>query len=115
MIEEKTIAERLVRARQLLAEIHHVAIATVNEDGSPHDSPVFMAFDDELRAFWASNQDSQHSRNIARDGRVFLVIFDSRQGHGGLYISAHAKPLEGGDIQHGYDCLKKLKASRTAT
>ncbi len=109
MTQEKSIAGRLVRARQLLAQIHHVAIATVNEDGSPHNSPVFMAFDDQLRAFWASNQDSQHSRNIARDGQVFLVIFDGRQGHGGLYIAAQAKPLEGNDIQYGYDCLIKLK------
>ena len=108
-MQEKAIAQRLVRARQLLAEIHHVAIATVNEDGSPHNSPVFMAFDNQLRGFWASNQDSQHSRNIVRDGQVFLVIFDGRQGHGGLYIAARARPLEGNDIQHGYDCLKQLK------
>ncbi|HZM64286.1 MAG TPA: pyridoxamine 5'-phosphate oxidase family protein [Candidatus Saccharimonadales bacterium] len=109
-MQDKPLTERLARARQLLAEIHHVPIATVNEDGSPHNSPVFMAFDDDLNAFWASNIDSQHSQNIARTGRVFLVIFDSREGRGGLYIEAHAEALQTpGDIADGHKQLKDVK------
>jgi general stress protein 26 len=103
--------ERIARARQLVAEIHHVPLATVNQDGTPHNSPVFMAFDEALNGFWASNQETQHSKNIARAGRVFLVVFDSREGHGGLYIEAHAKVLEtASEIEHGYQTLKELKA-----
>lgn len=86
-------ARRIARARELLAEIHHVAVATVNDDGSPHNSPVYMAFDRALHGYWASHPASLHSRNIARDGKVFLAIFDSRQGHGGLFIEAEADVL----------------------
>jgi uncharacterized pyridoxamine 5'-phosphate oxidase family protein len=93
-MQGKTIEERLERVRELLREIHHVPISTVNEDGSPHLSPVFMAFDEHMNAYWASHPDSQHSRNIARTGQVFLVVFDSREGHGGLYIKAEAHMLE---------------------
>jgi len=108
-MQDITVKERIARARQLLTQIHNVSIATVNKDGSPHNSPVFMAFDKQLRAFWASNQDSQHSQDIARDPRIFLVVFDSRQGQGGLYIAAQAKSLEQTDeIRSGYAHLKQL-------
>jgi general stress protein 26 len=102
--------DRIARARQLLAEIHHIPVATVNEDGTPHNSPVFMAFDEHLNGYWASHPDNQHSRNIMRDDRVFLVVFDSREGHGGLFISAIAEPLEDRErVQHGHQVLKELK------
>jgi uncharacterized pyridoxamine 5'-phosphate oxidase family protein len=102
--------ERMERAKQLLAEIHHIPIATVNEDGSPHSSPVFMAFDTTLCGYWASHQQAQHSQNIQRDGDVFLVIFDSREGHGGLYIKAVAKVLEGrAEVEKALEILSSLK------
>jgi general stress protein 26 len=110
MKPEPSLEDRINRAKQLLKEIHHVPVATVNKDGSPHDSPVFMVFDDKLSAFWASNPETQHSKNIARDDRVFLVVFDSREGHGGLFIKARAKVLESKtETEHGYQKLKELK------
>jgi general stress protein 26 len=105
-----TIADRVMRAKELLAGIHHVPIATVNDDGSPHNSPVFMAFDDQLNAYWSSSPEGQHSRNIARDGQVFLVVFDSRDGHGGLYIKAKATALENKtDVKRALAILEPLK------
>lgn len=102
--------DRILRARQLLAEIHHVPIATVNADGTPHNSPVFMAFDDKLRGYWASHPTNLHSQNITRNGDVFLVVFDSREGHGGLFISAKAVVLDSTEaVAQGYECLKQLK------
>jgi hypothetical protein len=102
--------DRINRARQLVAEIHHIPIATVNGDGTPHNSPVFMAFDDSLKGYWASHPANLHSQNIARDAGVFLVIFDSREGHGGLYIKAKATVLEDrAEAARGYQLLKQLK------
>jgi hypothetical protein len=102
--------ERITRARKILTEIHHVPIATVNQDGTPHNSPVFMAFDGRLCGYWASHPDSQHSRNIVRDGNVFLVVFDSREGHGGLYNEAHAEVLEDrAEAASGHQVLRELK------
>jgi general stress protein 26 len=109
-MEEKVLDKRIARAKQLLAEIHHVSIATVNDDGTPHNSPVFMAFDDKLNGFWVSHPETQHSHNIARDGRVFLVVFDSREGHGGLFIQAKAVALNSrAEAMHGHEMLKVLK------
>lgn len=102
--------ERIDRAKQLLAEIHHVPIATVNSDGTPHSSPVFMAFDHELCGYWASHPQTQHSQNIQRDGSVFLVVFDSREGHGGLYIQAKAEIIEDEfEAEKALLILKELK------
>jgi len=88
------VEDRIERVKELLADIHHIPISTVNPDGSPHCSPVFMVFDDQLNAYWISRTDSQHSQNIQANSNVFLVVFDSRQGKGGLYIRAQAHTLE---------------------
>ena len=105
-------AGRLARAGQLLHEIHNVAMATVNADGSPHLSPVFMAFDEQLNGYWSSHPDSQHSQNIVRTGQAFLTVFDSREGHGGLYIEAMAHLLEDRQAKaQALAVLQKLKAA----
>lgn len=98
--------ERIERARELLMTIHHVPIATVNEDGTPHNSPVFMAFDEELRGYWSSHSLSVHSQNIARDGNAFIVVFDSREGHGGLFMEGTASMIT--DDQEAIDALELL-------
>ncbi|HSX32688.1 MAG TPA: pyridoxamine 5'-phosphate oxidase family protein [Candidatus Saccharimonadales bacterium] len=102
--------ERIARVQELLRDIHHVAIATVNDDGSPHNSPVFMAFDDQLHGYWSSHPDNLHSRNIARTHKVSLVIFDSRAGHGGLFVEATATVIEDpAQLKRAYNLLKSLK------
>jgi len=92
---------RIDRVKELLSMVRHVAIATVNEDGSPHNSPVFAAVDDQLRVYWASRTDPQHSRNIARTGQAFIVLFDSIGEGGGLYIKAAVRALEPSELSEG--------------
>ncbi len=101
--------ERLERARQILAQVHHPAIATVNVDGSPLNTPVFGVFNAQLHLFWSSAPDSTHSQNIRRDGQVFVVVFDSRQGHGGVYMAAQAQELN--DTRHINYAYALLRAS----
>lgn len=102
--------DRIERARELLLEIHHVPLATVNEDNTPHNSPVFMAFDEELSGYWSSHPFAVHSQNIAREGNVFIVIFDSREGHGGLYMEGVAHVLE--DYEEVTNALEILQAAK---
>jgi hypothetical protein len=112
----KISSERLARAKQLLHEIHHVSIATANDDGTPHNSPVFTAFDSELNAYWASHMQTRHSQNIGRDGKVFMVIFDSREGHGGVFIEAYAEPLRGiNEAAHGLAYLRQVRETLGGT
>jgi hypothetical protein len=63
-------------------------MATVNEDGSPHNTPYFFMRDDSLEhLYWGSHPDSQHSQNVARTGQIFVVLYDALE-RGGLYIEA---------------------------
>lgn len=109
-VNEEEQQHRLERARAVLREIHHIPIATVNEDGSPHSSPVLLALDDLMHGFWGSSPESMHSQNIVRDPRVFLAVFDSRGGHSGLFLSGAAKELADlRAIRHGLELLDELK------
>lgn len=89
-------------AKQLLAKVRHCAIATVNEDGSPHNTPVFFLPDEKLEhIYWASHPESMHSQNIARTGQVFIVIYEAVE-RGGLYFKCeNAHELSGDDLVEG--------------
>lgn len=101
---------RIARAKEVLREIHHIPVATVNPDGSPLASPVFLAFDVTLHGFWSSSPLSLHSQNIARDPRVFLVIFDSKDGHSGLFLSGTARELNTTEeVTRGLAVIRELK------
>lgn len=102
--------KRIERAKELIGEIHHIPIATVNSDGTPHLSPLFMVFNKELKGFWSSSISSTHSINIDKTKNVFLVVFDSRMGHGGLFMSGNGRMAnEEAEIDEGYKLLLKQK------
>ncbi len=107
--------DNIKRVRDLLTYIPHAVIATVSEDGAPHNTPVFGVFDDDLHFFWSSSPSSQHSRNITRDPRVFVVFFDSHRGNGGLYVNAKAEQLDDpADLDYSYELLSRGKARLNA-
>ena len=91
---------RINRARELLTTSRHAAIATVNEDGSPHNTPLRFLYDSKLQyIYWGSHPESLHSLNAARTGKVFVVIYDAMQ-RGGLYIKAeNAHALDGDELR----------------
>ena len=69
-------------ARTLVEENSYLTLATVGADGVPWASPVWFAAR-ELDVFvWASKPGARHSRNIAENRRVSLVIFDSSKAPG---------------------------------
>jgi general stress protein 26 len=51
-------------AKVILEKIHYINIATVNEDGSPWNTPVSASHDEQLNFYWGSSPDSVHSQNI---------------------------------------------------
>jgi hypothetical protein len=110
---EERVTERVKRATELLKTVRHAAVATVNEDGSPHNSPVFFQYDKELKyLYWSSSPEAQHSQNIARDGRVFVVLYEANEG-GGLYIEAdNARVLAGKELAEGLKVLNEFRARR---
>jgi hypothetical protein len=89
--------ESITRAEDLLLTARHAAMATVNADGSPHNSPFFFAYNTELtKIFWCSRTDAGHSKNIARTGKLFVVLYVAAEHATGLYIRA-----QGGRVAEG--------------
>ena len=84
---------KLNRAKELIHTSKHIALATTNTDGSPHNSPVRFFFDEKLEhIYWGSNAEALHSQNILRTGQLFGVLFD-RMEVGGVYMRC-----EGGHV-----------------
>jgi hypothetical protein len=75
--------------KELLKTVQFYALATVNADGTPHNTPLFCMFNEDMsKIYWGSHPDSLHSKNIERTNEGFLVIYDSaRFGLGGLYLT----------------------------
>jgi pyridoxamine 5'-phosphate oxidase-like protein len=93
--------DQIERARRLLNTVRHAAYATVNEDGTPHNSPLmFIPNEDLTRLYVGSYCESLHSKNLVRDGRAFVVLFDSfMKGQGGVYITGmHAHECQGDEL-----------------
>lgn len=88
--------------QRLLEKSIYCTVTTINHDGSPWASPVHFAYDDK-NIYWLSSPDAQHSRNIERDNRVCINVFDSHQvfssndERGAVYISSWASVLDGDD------------------
>ncbi len=90
----------VAKAKGIIERILYITIATVSKDGQPWNSPVYSAFDENYNFYWASDQNGQHSKNIAENNKVFLVIYDSTAPEGtgeGVYVQAKAYVLTGED------------------
>ena len=76
-------------ARKLLKNSRHAAYATVNADGTPHNSPLKFIYNDDLtKLYIGTYSESLHTQNIVRTGNAFVVLFDSFvKGQGGVYIT----------------------------
>lgn len=92
--------ETIERAKELLHTARHAAMATVNEDGSPHNTPFRFLYDPKLQyVFWGSHPESLHSLNIIRTGQIFVVLYDAVL-RGGLYMKCeNAHMLEGKELE----------------
>lgn len=82
-------------AQKILKENILGTIATINEDGTPWSTPVHV-FSDEEAVYWFSNEDKQHSLNVARDSHVSLTLFspDESRGPKGIYINGTVTKLD---------------------
>lgn len=85
----KNLEDAISTAKYLLANAQNAAMATVNKDGSPHNTPFYLIHNETLDyIYWSSHPESLHSKNVIRTGKVFVVLYESNAG-GGLYINAH--------------------------
>ncbi len=84
-------------SRTLAAQNSYLTLATAGADAVPWASPVWFAARGLDVFVWASKPGARHSRNIAENPRVSLVIFDSSKAPGegsALYLSADAELVD---------------------
>jgi hypothetical protein len=101
---------KINRAKELIYTSRHIALATTNADGSPHNSPVRFFYDRKLeRIYWGSNTEALHSQNVLRTGQLFGVIFD-RVEFGGVYINCvGGQILEGKELEVGLEIINSVR------
>jgi hypothetical protein len=93
--------DRIELAKKLLKTVRHAAYATINEDGTPHNSPLMLIYNEDLtKLYVGSYSESLHCKNFGRTGRAFAVLFDSfTKGQGGVYITGtNAHECEGDEL-----------------
>lgn len=91
--------------KKLLTNVRHVALATVNENGTPHNTPLFFAVDKDLKQlYFVSREESLHSKNYVRTGKAFAVIYDSNEFNGGIYLTLdNGRELQGQELQEAHE------------
>ena len=97
----------VAQARSIIDSIQYLTIATVNQDGTPWNSPVHQVHDEQYIFYWLSDKNNQHSKNIRANGKVFGVIYDSTvpEGEGvGIYLDL--------DVTEVDDAVEITKARR---
>jgi hypothetical protein len=100
--EHETVATRIARAKELLRTAKFACMATTNEDGSPHATPFYLIPDERFgRVYFGSHPESLHSKNVARTGQLFVVVYDKAE-KGGLYMKAvNGSELSGKALAEG--------------
>lgn len=88
--------DHVAKAKEILANIRYVTIATASKMAEPWGTPVLAVFDEQYNCYWTSMNNTQHSHNIQENPRVFLTCFDSTvlpgEG-GGVYMEAQAMEM----------------------
>jgi uncharacterized protein YhbP (UPF0306 family) len=85
--------ELVRRGREVIDHNKYLTLATVGLDGVPWASPVFFTPDGYSTLYWASSPETRHSRNIAVNPVVAIVVFDSSVAIGAaqaVYMDAEA-------------------------
>ena len=92
----------------------YMTLATADADGVPWASPVWYATEDGRHFYWVSDPNARHSRNIAEQPEVAIVIFDSTVTPGdadAVYLAARAEPV-GTD---GIEIFSRVSAAQGLT
>jgi PPOX class probable F420-dependent enzyme len=84
------------QTRRLLDGKNFATVATLNPDGSPQTSVVWIARDADAVLF-STTAGRQKARNLARDPRVSLTVFDTANPYRSVDIRGTAELIEDRD------------------
>lgn len=103
------------KVKEITDKIIYATLSTVDGNGQPWNTPVWSLHDDKYTYYWCSWTESQHSKNVRENGKVFIVIYDSTVWEGtgeGVYIKANASEVNDPDeIQSILSMASKVKRS----
>jgi len=95
--------------REALQRTDVMALSTIDDDGGPWTSPVQYQADSQLNLYFASMPDARHVRNVQRDARVAVAIYNMPGppgGNLGLQIRGHAVAMPSGGGRDGWQRFK---------
>ena len=99
---EPTSTEPRDIAHRIIDDNHFMVLGTSQPDGTPRVSPVFYNHDGYRDFYWISSPRAQHSRNIAAQPRVEIVIFNSQvdpgPGTAAVYLGATAAQVPDAEL-----------------
>jgi PPOX class probable F420-dependent enzyme len=80
-------------ARGLLDGRNFATVATINADGSPQSSVVWIARDGDAAVF-TTRTDRQKARNLVRDPRISVSVFDVENPYHAIEIRGRAELID---------------------
>jgi hypothetical protein len=89
-------------ARRVIDDNHFMVLGTAQPDGTPRVSPVFYSHTGYRDFYWISSPRAHHSRNVAAQRRVELVVFNSQADPGpdiaAVYVGAIAAQVPDAEL-----------------
>jgi nitroimidazol reductase NimA-like FMN-containing flavoprotein (pyridoxamine 5'-phosphate oxidase superfamily) len=99
---EPTSTEPRDIAHRIIDENHFMVLGTSRPDGTPRVSPVFYNHAGYRDFYWISSPHAQHSRNVAAQPRVEIVIYNSQvdpgPGTAAVYLGATAAQVPDAEL-----------------
>jgi nitroimidazol reductase NimA-like FMN-containing flavoprotein (pyridoxamine 5'-phosphate oxidase superfamily) len=94
-------------ARRVIDDNHFMVLGTAQPDGTPRVSPVFYSHAGYRDLYWISSPRAQHSRNVAAQPRVEIVIYNSQvdpgPGTAAVYLGATAAQVPDAELASAVD------------
>jgi hypothetical protein len=89
-------------ARGIIDANLYMTLGTVDNAGRPWVSPVYFSHDRYTDFYWSSSREVSHSRNIAANPHVSIVVFDSTvPAYSGqaVYMAATAAEVPSAELE----------------
>ncbi|WP_345493776.1 PPOX class F420-dependent oxidoreductase [Nocardia callitridis] len=94
------------RAKELISGKAFATVATLDEDGAPHTSVVFVGLDGDTLVFSTTAQ-RRKARNLARDPRIGVTVFDQDNPYRTVDIQGIAELVDDTDRVWSYALTQK--------
>lgn len=95
---------------QLLDEKHYAFVTTLMRDGTPHSTLVWVDTDGE-HVLFNTARGRLKERNLLRDPRVSVALFDQEDPYRGLVVRGRAELVDGGAVDHIHRLAQKYLGS----